>query len=107
MNTTEVRLLTRKDVTLLLQVSEATLNQLLDDRVLPEFRPLGKGRLLYIREDDYFAAINARLPSAPATVVVPPAAAAPAPVPIASPAPVCVAALDIQSLVTSHSEIQL
>jgi hypothetical protein len=72
MDTTEVRLLTRKDVTRLMKISLGTLDQHIKDGVLPRFRSVRNGRLLYLREDDYFAAINASLPrSAPSVAAQP------------------------------------
>jgi hypothetical protein len=72
MDTTEVRLLTRKDVTRLMKISLGTLDQHIKDGVLPKFRSVHNGRLLYLREDDYFAAINASLPrTAPSAAAKP------------------------------------
>jgi hypothetical protein len=81
MNTAEVQLLTRKDVARLMKISLGTLTEFVDQGILPKFRPFGTGRLLYIRKDDYFAAVNAMLPRAPATRVAPLAAPTPAPTP--------------------------
>jgi hypothetical protein len=72
MDTTEVRLLTRMDVTRLMKISLGTLEQHIKDGVLPKFRSVRNGRLLYLREDDYFAAINASLPrTAPSAAAKP------------------------------------
>jgi hypothetical protein len=46
MDTTEVRLLTRKDVTRLMKISLGTLEQHIKDGVLPKFRSVRNGRLL-------------------------------------------------------------
>jgi hypothetical protein len=77
MDTTEVRLLTRKDVTRLMKISLGTLEQHVKDGVLPKFRPVRNGRLLYLREDDYFAAINESLPRTPPSVTAKPSDLAP------------------------------
>ena len=86
MDTTEVRLLTRKDVTRLMKISLGTLEQHIKDGVLPKFRSVRNGRLLYLREDDYFAAINASLPRTAPSVAAKPAGPAPrAPTPTPPP----------------------
>jgi hypothetical protein len=86
MDTTEVRLLTRKDVTRLMKISLGTLEQHIKDGVLPKFRSVRNGRLLYLREDDYFAAINASLPRTAPSLAAEPAGLAPrAPTPTQPP----------------------
>ena len=88
MDTTEVRLLTRKDVTHLMKISLGTLDQHIKDGVLPKFRSVRNGRLLYLREDDYFAAIKRKPPTCTGqpSVTAEPAGPAPrAPTPTPSP----------------------
>ena len=77
MDTTEVRLLARKDVTRLMKRSLGTLEQHIKDGVLPKFRSVRNGRLLYLREDEYFAAINASLPRTAPNVTAEPGDLAP------------------------------
>jgi len=62
MNTAEVQLMTREDMARELQISFGTLKVLIKKGTLPNLRPLGSGRLLYVRRDDFYAAINAMLP---------------------------------------------
>jgi hypothetical protein len=76
MNTAEVQLMTREDMERELQISFGTLKVLIKEGTLPNLRPLGSGRLLYVRRDDFYAAINAMLPPI-----------APAPAGVAAPAP--------------------
>jgi hypothetical protein len=74
MNTAEVQLMTREDMERELQISFGTLKVLIKEGTLPDLRPLGSGRLLYVRRDDFYAAINAMLPpiaAAPAKVAAP------------------------------------
>jgi hypothetical protein len=62
MNTAQVQLMTREDMERELQISFGTLKVLMKEGTLPNLRPLGSGRLLYVRRDDFYAAINAMLP---------------------------------------------
>jgi hypothetical protein len=72
MNTAEVQLMTREDMERELQISFGTLKVLIKEGTLPNLRPLGSGRLLYVRRDDFYAAINAMLPPiAPVRAKVP------------------------------------
>jgi hypothetical protein len=79
MTTAEVQLMTLKDMARELQLSFGTLKVLVGEGTLPKPRRFGSCRLLYVRRDDFYAAINAMLP---------PAAPAPAPAPakVAAPA---------------------
>jgi predicted DNA-binding transcriptional regulator AlpA len=81
----EIRLLTRKDMARILKMSLNTLDAHVDKGHLPRPRPFPGGRLGYVREEDFQAAVKALFPPVDekqfAPVPVPSTSPPPAPVP--------------------------
>jgi hypothetical protein len=81
-----------------------TLEQHIKDGVLPKFSPVHNGRLLYLREDDYFAAINASLPRTQPSVAAKPGDLAPG-TPHSTPSPTLRVGVRLDLLKSAPAEL--